>query len=86
MFNKLEETKKRYEFLTDEIVKPEVIANQNEWKKLVKERADIEEIVNKYAEYKETKSTKGKVARAMIPYDHNGTHFETNFVCTTSRS
>ena len=54
MFNKLEETKKRYEFLTDEIVKPEVIANQNEWKKLVKERADIEEIVNKYAEYKET--------------------------------
>lgn len=52
MFNKLEETKKRYEFLTDEIVKPEVIANQNEWKKLVKERADIEEIVNKYAEYK----------------------------------
>ena len=34
----------------------------------------------------ETKSTKGKVARAMIPYDHNGTHFETNFVCTTSRS
>ena len=44
MFNKLEETKKRYEFLTDEIVKPEVIANQNEWKKLVKERADIEEI------------------------------------------
>ena len=50
MFNKLEETKKRYEFLTDEIVKPEVIANQNEWKKLVKERADIEEIVNKYAE------------------------------------
>ena len=53
MFNKLEETKKRYEFLTDESVKPEVIANQNEWKKLVKERADIEEIVNKYAEYKE---------------------------------
>lgn len=53
MFNKLEETKKRYEFLTDEIVKPEVIANQNEWKKLVKERADIEEIVNKYAEYKD---------------------------------
>lgn len=53
MFNKLEETKKRYEFLTDEIVKPEIIANQNEWKKLVKERADIEEIVNKYAEYKE---------------------------------
>ncbi|MCI7583512.1 MAG: peptide chain release factor 1 [Christensenellaceae bacterium] len=52
MFEKLEETRKRYEFLTEEIIKPEVIANQNEWKKLVKERADIEEIVNKYAEYK----------------------------------
>lgn len=62
MFNKLEETKKRYEFLTDEIVKPEVIANQNEWKKLVKERADIEEIVNKYAEYKEAEKTL-KIAR-----------------------
>ena len=47
MFEKLEETRKRYEFLTEEIIKPEVIANQNEWKKLVKERADIEEIVKK---------------------------------------
>ncbi len=51
MFQRLDETKKRFDFLTEEIVKPEVIANQNEWKKLCKERADIEDIVAKYDEY-----------------------------------
>ena len=51
MFQKLADIKNRFEFLTDEISKPEVIANQNEWKKLVKERSDYEEIVEKYDEY-----------------------------------
>lgn len=51
MFQKLQETKKRYRYLTEEIVKPEVIATQNEWKALCKERADIEDIVGKYDEY-----------------------------------
>ena len=52
MFDKLENVEKRYEELNAKISDPEVIANQNEWKKLMKEHADIEEIVEKYREYK----------------------------------
>ena len=52
MFDKLENVEKRYEELNEKISDPEVIANQNEWKKLMKEHADIEEIVEKYREYK----------------------------------
>lgn len=52
MFDKLENVEKRYEELNSKISDPEVIANQNEWKKLMKEHADIEEIVEKYREYK----------------------------------
>lgn len=52
MFDKLENVEKRYEELNTKISDPEVIANQNEWKKLMKEHADIEEIVEKYREYK----------------------------------
>ena len=36
MFNKLKGVEERYEELTAEISKPEVIADQNNWKKLMK--------------------------------------------------
>ncbi|MEG1612588.1 MAG: peptide chain release factor 1 [Clostridia bacterium] len=51
MFTKLDTIKKRFIFLTDEVVKPDIIANQAEWKKLVKERSSLEDIVAKYDEY-----------------------------------
>ncbi len=57
MFDKLENVEKRYEELNQKISDPEVIANQNEWKKLMKEHADIEEIVEKYREYKKVQSS-----------------------------
>ena len=57
MFDKLENVEKRYEELNEKISDPEVIANQNEWKKLMKEHADIEEIVEKYREYKKVKNS-----------------------------
>ena len=56
MFNKLKGVEERYEELTAEISKPEVIADQNTWKKLMKERADMEDIVNKYREYKQVRT------------------------------
>ena len=56
MFNKLKGVEERYEELTAEISKPEVIADQNNWKKLMKERADMEDIVNKYREYKQVRT------------------------------
>lgn len=44
---------------------PEVIANQSEWQKLMKEHASIEEIVLKYREYKKTKQTMEEAEEMM---------------------
>ena len=52
MFKKLEAVEKRYEELNKIISDPEVISNQSEWKKYMKEHSDIEEVVLKYREYK----------------------------------
>lgn len=52
MFEKLEAVEKRYEELTKLIADPEVIANQVEWQKLMKEHASIEDVVLKFREYK----------------------------------
>ncbi|MDR2090123.1 MAG: peptide chain release factor 1 [Clostridiales bacterium] len=51
MFEKLDAMKVRFDFLSEEIGKPEVIADQKEWKKLVVERSGLEETVLKYNEY-----------------------------------
>jgi len=51
MFNKLSAIKQRYEEISLELAKNEVIANQELWRSLLKEHAEIEEIVNKYDEY-----------------------------------
>lgn len=37
MFDKLKKIEDRYEFLTAEISRPEIIADNSVWKKLVKE-------------------------------------------------
>ena len=55
MFQKLEGVEARYEELNKLISDPEVISNQNEWKKLMKEHSSIEDVVEKYREYKQTK-------------------------------
>ena len=55
MFDKLETVENRYEEITKLISDPEIIANQSEWQKLMKEHASIEEIVLKYREYKKVK-------------------------------
>ena len=51
MFEKLEAVEKRYEELTKMISDPEVISNQAEWQKLMKEHASIEDVVLKFREY-----------------------------------
>ena len=55
MFDKLEAVEARYEELTKLISDPEIIANQTEWQKLIKEHSSIEEVVKKYKEYKKEK-------------------------------
>ena len=52
MFQKLEAVEKRFDELTQKISDPQVIANQNEWRELMKEHAELEPIVEKYREYK----------------------------------
>ena len=65
MFDKLETVEQRYEEITKLISDPEVIANQSEWQKLMKEHASIEEIVLKYREYKKTKQTMQEAEEMM---------------------
>ena len=55
MFENLEEIEIKYEDLTKKISDPEVISNQEEWRKMMKEHSDIEPIVLKYREYKSVK-------------------------------
>ncbi len=45
---KTEKSKERYDELTLLIMKPEIIADNREWKKLVKERNSLEDIANAY--------------------------------------
>ncbi|HHY77335.1 MAG TPA: peptide chain release factor 1 [Clostridiales bacterium] len=52
MFEKLEFIEGKYEELSIKISDPEIIAEQNLWKKLVKEHSDIEPLVMKFREYK----------------------------------
>lgn len=57
MFENLDEVEKRYEELTKKISDPEEIAKQNEWRKNMKEHADLEPVVLKYREYKQVKQS-----------------------------
>jgi len=54
MTDKLDKIVLRYEFLTSEISKPEVIADNNTWKKLVKEHSNLTPIIEAYTLYKKT--------------------------------
>lgn len=55
MFQKLEAVEKKYEELNEKISNPDVINNQDEWKKMMKEHSDLIDIVTKYREYKKIK-------------------------------
>ena len=56
MFENLNDVEKRYEELTKLISDPDVISNQNTWRKYMKEHSDLEPIVMKYREYKKVES------------------------------
>jgi peptide chain release factor 1 len=45
-------TENKYDELTVKISDPSIMANQNEWRKLCKEHAELEILVNVYREYK----------------------------------
>lgn len=65
MLDKLDSIEERYEQLSVKMSDPEVISQQDMWRKLVKEHSDLEPIVTKYREYKEVIRQKDDVL-AMI--------------------
>ncbi|OON96041.1 MAG: peptide chain release factor 1 [Epulopiscium sp. Nele67-Bin005] len=54
MFAQLDELIVKFENISTKISDPAVIANQEMWRKLMKEHSDLEPIVEKYKEYKST--------------------------------
>jgi len=54
MFEKLEQMKRRYEELNELIADSEVVARQEEWRKLVKEHSKLSPIMEEYDKYLET--------------------------------
>ncbi|NJD03169.1 MAG: peptide chain release factor 1 [Ruminiclostridium sp.] len=52
MFDRLEVTENRYEEINQRLSDPRILDNQDEYRKLMKEHSDLEEIVAKYREYK----------------------------------
>ena len=57
MFEKLSFLEEQFEELARRISDPEVIADQETWRKLCKEHSDMTPIVEKYREYKQNKDT-----------------------------
>ena len=57
MFEKLQEVEKRYEEVNELICKPKVIADMEQYTKLMKENKHLEPVVEKFREYKKTKET-----------------------------
>ncbi|MBR3865035.1 MAG: peptide chain release factor 1 [Clostridia bacterium] len=66
MIEKLEAIKNKYDILTEKIADPEVIARMDEWKKIAKERADMEETVQKYIEYKQVEAEKNSAEESVL--------------------
>ena len=51
MFKKLDDIKKRYEFLSAQLSDNAVIADMGTWQRYSKEQSDLTETVEKYTEY-----------------------------------
>lgn len=56
MFDKLEVTDNKYEEINLKLSNPQIISNQDEYRRLMKEFSELGEIVGKYREYKKVKS------------------------------
>jgi peptide chain release factor 1 len=52
MIEKLDSIKQKYDELTSRVIDPQVIADNRTWKKLAKERSELEPIVEKYEQFK----------------------------------
>ncbi|MFA5635333.1 MAG: peptide chain release factor 1 [Anaerovoracaceae bacterium] len=55
MFDKLDFMEEKYKDLSFKVSDPAIIAEQNEWLKMMKEMSDMEPIIKKYKDYKRAK-------------------------------
>ena len=60
MFERLAEIESKYIDLADQVNDPDIIANQSEWRKLMKEYSDMTPLVEAYREYKTVKEAIGE--------------------------
>ena len=57
MLEKLAEIEMKYSSLSDQINDPDIISDQNRWRKLMKEYSDMTPIMEKYREYRAAKES-----------------------------
>ena len=69
MFDKLEEVEKKYNELNRMISDPDVISDQENWRKYMKEQSLIKDVVDKYIEYKEVKKEMDEAKEMMSDPD-----------------
>ncbi|MDF2593895.1 MAG: prfA [Clostridia bacterium] len=54
MFSQLDDLVSKFITIGEQITQPEIIADQDKWKRLMKEHSDLKDIVEKYQEYQKT--------------------------------
>ncbi len=69
MFDKLEELLSKYNDLTEKISDPEIISDQDTWRKLMKEQSMIKDVADKYTEYKNIKANMEEAKELMQDAD-----------------
>ncbi len=57
MFDRLEDILNRFREIDEELLNPDILNDQNRYRKLMKERAELAEITEKYMEYKATQNS-----------------------------
>ena len=57
MLDRLAEIEQKYMDLADQVNDPDIIANQSQWRKLMKEYSDMTPIVEAYREYEKVKAS-----------------------------
>ena len=70
MFDKLEALEERFDLVNQKLSDPDIITNQEEFKKYCKENSDLTPIIEKYREYKTAKETIAECKEILASGDH----------------
>ena len=65
MFERLEETERRYREIEEEMAKPEALSNMENFKLLARERTELKEVVDLYRDWKKSKDEAEKVTEMI---------------------